>query len=155
MFRPSQKMQYHTTGPRSIGLAGSSVYSNRNNKLAFVNGANPPSFYPANQGYSGYGNDRKTYIKDAGGGQGYHDSSQLTQLKRINAVGKVATIHDNHLATGFSNAGPDRSFTASARQRARSGGCTAPKKKGALNNGYKSGGSSRLSTSGNRQIYAP
>lgn len=155
MFSPTKRMEYKTTGSRSIGLSGASVYSNRNNKLAFVNGANPPSFYPATQGYTSYGNARKTYIKDAGGGQGYHDSSQLTELKRITAVGKSTTQHQNHLASGFSNGGPDRSFTATARQRARSGGCTAPKKKGALNNSYRSGGSSRLTTSGNRQVYAP
>lgn len=155
MFSPSKKMQYHTNCPKSIGLSGASVYSNKNNKLAFVNGANPPTFYPNNQGYTSYGNARKIYIKDAGGGQGYHDASQLIELKRITAVGKSTTQHQNHLITGFSNGAPDRSFTKTALQRTRSGGCTAPKKKGALNNTFKSGGPSRLTTTGNRQVYAP
>ena len=155
MFSANQQMKFRTNGPRAIGLSGTTVYSNINNKLAHVNGANPPTFYPADKGYGGYANSRKTYIKDGGGGQGYHDASQVTQLRRITAVGKASTQHQTQLITGFSYGGPDPSFTRSARQRTRNGGCTAPKKKSALENPYKSGGSSILTSVGNRQVNAP
>ena len=41
------------------------------------------------------------------------------------------------------------------RQRCRNSGCTAPKKKGAVENQYQSGGYSIFSSTGNRQIFAP
>jgi len=59
--------------------------------------AMPQKFYPSsNDGM--FAAARKTYIADGGGGtilSGNNDASQLTQLKRINAVGKSSTHTQN------------------------------------------------------------
>ena len=46
------------------------------------------------------------------------------------------------------------SYRNSALARCRGGGCVAPKKKGALENKFKSGGRSSVTGTGNRQIFA-
>jgi len=135
---------YLTTGPPAIGLSGFANIQHRNNKIQTAYGAQPPSFYPSTQGYTGYLNERKTFRADAGGGQAYHDSSEYTRLKKITAVGKssykVGLPSNAPHSYGF----VDRSFVATAKQRVRSGGCTAPKKKSALNNPSSTGISGRV-----------
>ena len=130
---------YLTTGPPSIGLNGFANIQHRNNKIQTATGAQPPSFYPSTQGYTGYLNERKTFKADAGGGQAYHDASEYTRLRKITAVGKSSYKVGLPSNAPHSYGYVDRSFVATARQRVRSGGCTAPKKKGALNNPSSTG----------------
>jgi hypothetical protein len=142
-------------GPADQGIL---IKNRGNNAKLSSRMAMPQKFYPSsNDGM--FAAARKTYIADGGGGtilSGNNDASQLTQLKRINAVGKSST-HTQNL-----DRNPEISFRSQARternsavRRCRAGGCTAPKKKGALNNPYKSGGRSALTGTGNRQIFAP
>ncbi len=108
---------------------------------------------------------RQAYIKDAGGGtllQGHYDSSSHIQMKKINAIGKSTKSYKNQ--TSFQGlAQKQDSYRNSALARVRGGGTVAPKKKGAIlpagtgrtsNFQYKSGGGSRLTGVGNRQIVA-
>jgi hypothetical protein len=110
-------------------------------------------FYPSAND-SMFSNARKAYIKDAGGGtilSGNNDASQYIQLKKINATGKGSTLKSTVSFQGKSN---DTTFRNSALARVRGGGTVAPKKKGAIENTFKSGGRSRLTGTGNRQVFA-
>lgn len=62
------------------------------------------------------------------------DSSLRTQWLRANAVGKSGFKKGLPEEAPYSTKNVDKSFTRSAIRRARSGGCTAPKKKGAIEN---------------------
>jgi len=62
-------------------------------------------------------------------------SMYLTQLKAA-TVGKATTKHGLAPNVGYTTKNVDTSFVRSSVRRARSGGCTAPKKKGALENKY-------------------
>ena len=81
-------------------------------------------------------------------------SSMYVNILKSNAVGQTAYKVNlpNAAPTGSKSYYP--SGTRSSLRRARSGGCTAPKKKGAIENTFQSGGSSILSSLGNRQIYS-
>ena len=93
----------------SIGLSGTAIISNRSNtKVSDIKGSNPPKFYPSSQGYSNYANLRRIYKSDGGGGENYFTSSQVMELKKINAVGKSS--FGNNI-NGYSNANIDKSFT--------------------------------------------
>lgn len=64
-------------------------------------------------------------------------SSQLIETRRMKAIGKSST---NYLPTKMSWSGQDTTFRNSALARVRGGGSVAPKKKGALENPFMSGG---------------
>jgi len=126
--------------------------------------AMPQKFNPS-AGDSMFSRARQAYIKDAGGGtllQGHYDSSSHIQMKKINAIGKSTQPYKNQ--TSFQGlAQKQDSYRNSALARVRGGGTVAPKKKGAIlpagtgrtsNFQYKSGGGSRLTGVGNRQIVA-
>lgn len=124
----------------SIGLSGSAVISNRSeNKVTNIKGANPPKFYPSNQGYSNYANLRRIYRVDGGGGENYFRSSQVTQLKKITAIGKSNFSNNEN---GFSHGYIDKSFVKSSLQRVRNAGSVAPKKKTSIDNKNFSRGTS-------------
>lgn len=142
---------YRFTGPADQGI----ILKNKGNN-AIVNAINgmPQKFYPSS-GDSMFSNARYNYSKDSGGGtilSGNFDSSQHIQLKKINAIGKGSMIKTPVSFQG--QATPSDSYRNSALARVRGGGTVAPKKKGALENTFRSGGGSRLTGSGNRQIFA-
>jgi hypothetical protein len=106
---------------------------------------------------SEFSNARKTYVKDAGGGKNWYGSSAVTQLKRINAIGQSSTKRglptDAPLNFSSQSKANWSNTTRNSRlQRCRSGGCVAPKKKGAIANTFKSGGTSAATGTGNRAI---
>lgn len=141
---------------RFPGPAGQGILLKNKGNNAIVNATNgmPQKFYPSS-GDSMFSNARSTYSKDAGGGtllSGNFDSSQHIQLKKLNAIGKGSMIKTSVSFQG--EATPSDSYRNSALARVRGGGTVAPKKKGALENPFKSGGGSRLTGSGNRQILA-
>ena len=120
----------------------------------------PKKFYPS-AGDSLFSNSRHTFSKDAGGGQGYHSSSEYARLRRVNAIGKSSGkgpyYHQKQdgdkypYKLAFSSS--DTTTRNRALSRVRGGGCVAPKKKGAIRNTFQSGGRSILTGTGNRQIY--
>ena len=140
-----------TTGP-----AGFPQQSARNNGQTTARMGMPSKPNTMSQG-SVLSNARQAYIKDAGGGKNWYGSSAVTQLKRINAIGQSSTKQglpadaplnfSSQLKANWSNT------TRNSRlQRCRSGGCVAPKKKGAIANTFKSGGTSAATGTGNRTI---
>ena len=113
--------------------------------------AMPQKFNPST-GDSMFSRARKIYSKDGGGGtllQGHYDSSSHIQMKKNNAIGKSTKSYNNQIS--FQGKSNDRTVINSSLARVRGGGTVAPKKKGA-NNQYKSGGGSRITGVGNRQI---
>ena len=71
---------------------------------------------------------RAAFLRKAGGGQSWFQSSDYTKLKNITATGQSST---NPFKKVMSFAGPDQTSVKTAVARCRSGGCTSPKKKGA------------------------
>ncbi|MDC1321337.1 hypothetical protein N8261_05185 [Flavobacteriaceae bacterium] len=139
------------TGPADQGI----LLKNRgNNAVVNVKRSMPQKFYPSSND-SMFSNARSNYSKDVGGGallSGNYDSSQHIQLKKLNAIGKGSMIKNPVSFQG--QATPSDSYRNSALARVRGGGTVAPKKKGALENTFKSGGGSRVTGGGNRQIVA-
>ena len=150
-------------GPADQGI----LIKNRGNN-ALLNGKMPmpQKFYPSCNG-SMFRNARKTYLNNEGRGyiskgiyyqsqnvlQGNYDQSQYIRLKKTNAIGKSSTktgLTTSDFLTFRSN---DQNVTRQKLRMARSGGSVAPAKKGAIQNSYKSGGRSRITGTGNRQIY--
>lgn len=146
------------TGSYNAPNPGLLRVQNINNGVLTAQGAMPAKFYPSSFG-SLFSNNRKAYIKDAGGGggsQGVHDASARTALLRINAIGKSSTKVGLPSNAPLSFKSNDNTIRNTALQRCRSGGCVAPKKKGAIANPFKSGGSNTYSgTPGNRVILTP
>ena len=142
---------YRFTGPSDQGV----LIKNRGNN-AVVNAKNgmPQKFYPSSND-SMFSNARSSYSNDSRGGvllSGHNDSSQYIQLKKLNAIG---TSSMRTTPVSFQGQAVKRdSYRNSALARVRGGGSVAPKKKGAIENTFKSGGGSRLTGSGNRQIFA-
>jgi hypothetical protein len=75
-----------------------------------------------------FSSNRQAFLRQAGGGQAYHDASEFTHLKTIVATGKSST---NPLGQVMSFAQPDKTTVKNAVRRCRAGGCVAPKKCGA------------------------
>ena len=128
------KTTWKTTGPPSIP-----IYSHRNNGIGTAPMCMP--FKPQNMAQGSlFSNNRKTFVKDAGGGKNWYSGSDVVAMKRINAIGKSST------KTGLASNAPltyksfDNNYKNTRLQRTRSGGCVAPKKKGAIGNTFKSGG---------------
>ena len=71
---------------------------------------------------------RRAYVKKSGGGEGFFDSSQYIELKKINATGKSSTNYQNGL---MSFSGMDPNSVRDGKNKCLAGGCVAPKKKGA------------------------
>ena len=149
---PNKLIQPSFSGPADQGIL---IKNKGNNALLAGKMPMPQKFNPSS-GSSMFSNARKVYVNDAGGGtilQGNFDQSQYINLRKINAVGKSSTktgLTNEHLLTFRSN---DQNITRQRLRRVRSGGCVAPAKKGAIQNTYKSGGRSRITGTGNRQIY--
>ena len=144
-----------TNGPPAQGILIKQKGMN-----ASLTGRHPmPMKFRNAAGGSMFSTARHIYNKDGGGGKNFNDSSAYTSLRAANAIGQSSTKTGLPDSTplAFSN-NNDTTARNIARSRVRSGGCTAPKKKGAYGsnaNTFKSGGTSRLSRAGNRQIFAP
>ena len=96
----------------------------------------PMKFYPS-AGDSMFSNARRAYTKDAGGGKNFHPSSSYTELQRINAIGQSSTKQGLPVSLPLSFRSSDSTSRNNARIKVRSGGCVAPKKKGAIANPFK------------------
>ena len=72
---------------------------------------------------------RAAFLRQAGGGQNWFQSSEYTHLKALVATGKSSTNPQGKL---MSFAGPDQTSVKTAIARCRGGGCVSPKKKGAV-----------------------
>jgi cytochrome b involved in lipid metabolism len=145
---------YRFNGPADQGI----LLKNRGNNARLDSKmAMPQKFYPS-AGDSMFSSARKTYISEYGDGENvlnkYSDSSQYTHVKKFNAVGKSSQLNIS-TENPLSFRSQDTTSRNSAVRRCRSSGCVAPKKKGALENTYKSGGSSFLTGTGNRQYIVP
>ena len=81
-------------------------------------------------GYTFY-NRRLIFNKDAGGSKSYNDASQIIKLNAINALGKSSTKSGLPPGSGLTFSNVNNNTVKQHRQRARSSGSAAPKKKGA------------------------
>jgi len=79
---------------------------------------------------------------------------QYINMVKYNAIGRSAYKVGLPADAAYQTKNNDNTIRNIRRQRCRSGGCVAPKKKGAVENTFQSGGSSILSSFGNRQIYS-
>ena len=145
---------YRFNGPADQGI----LLKNRGNNARLDSKmAMPQKFYPS-AGDSMFSSARKTYISEYGDGENvlnkYSDSSQYTHVKKFNAVGKSSQLNIS-TENPLSFRSQDTTSRNSAVRRCRSGGCVAPKKKGAIENTYQSGGGSSLTGTGNRQYIVP
>jgi len=115
---------FETTGPASIPLKQA---DNNNQTQALMGMPFKPNTMAQGNMFSMY---RKAYVKKSGGGEGFFDASQYIELKKINATGKSSTNVVNPIHT-MSFSGVDPNSARDGRKKSRSGGCVAPKKKGA------------------------
>jgi len=79
---------------------------------------------------------------------------QYINMLKYNAIGRSAYKVGLPVDAAYQTKNNDNTIRNIRRQRCRNGGCVAPKKKGAIENPFQSGGSSILSSLGNRQIYS-
>lgn len=82
-------------------------------------------------------------------------AEERTRILRINAIGQSSMKAGLPTDADLSFRSQDKTIRNDALRRCRAGGCTAPRKKGAIENNYQSGGYSIFNSSGNRQIFAP
>ena len=120
-------LPYETVGPASIPLKQA---DNNNLTHSLMGMPFKPNTMAQGNMFSMY---RKAYVKKSGGGQGFFDASQYVELKKINATGKSSTNVVNHTNSNnaMSFSGVDPNSVRDGRRKCRSGGCVAPKKKGA------------------------
>lgn len=160
---------YRFTGPADQGI----LLKNRGNNARLDSKmAMPQKFYPS-AGDSMFSGARKIYRIDAmskhnlnkhdynsatfpasGIPLKHTDASQHLYMKKAEAIGKSSQFNISK-ENPLSFRAQDTTSRNSALRRARSGGCTAPKKKGALENTFKCGGGSTLTGTGNRQYVVP
>ena len=164
---------YRFTGPADQGI----LLKNRGNNARLDSKmAMPQKFYPSD-GDSMFSGARKIYRIDAMSkhklNKHHHhhhdnsatfppsgipikhtDASQHLYMKKAQAIGKSSQFNISK-ENPLSFRAQDTTSRNSALRRVRSGGCTAPKKKGALENTFKCGGSSTLTGTGNRQYVVP
>lgn len=160
---------YRFTGPADQGI----LLKNRGNNARLDSKmAMPQKFYPS-AGDSMFSGARKIYRTDAlsthnlnkhvvnsatfpasGIPIKHTDASQHLYMKKAKAIGKSSQFNISK-ENPLSFRAQDTTSRNSALRRVRSGGCTAPKKKGALENKFKSGGGSALTGTGNRQYVVP
>lgn len=139
-----------------------------NNAVLSSPAAMPSKYYPSDGG-NDFAMGRSVYVRTLGGANyvspfnsGYcqggfkkwasqnHDTELYIERKRNNAIGQSSLNAKGGLFSFRSN---DQTIRYTRLQRCRAGGCTAPRKKGALNSGFQSGGGSVVTTTGgNRQI---
>ena len=79
---------------------------------------------------------------------------QYINMLKYNAIGQSAYKIGLPANAPYQTKDNDNTIRNIRRQRCRNGGCTAPKKKGAIENTFQSGGGSMISSLGNRQIYS-
>jgi hypothetical protein len=115
---------FETTGPASIPLKQA---DNNNQTNALMGMPFKPNTMAQGNMFSMF---RKAYFKKSGGGQGFFDASQYTNLKTINATGKSSTNVIN-APNAMSFSGVDPNSVREGKRYCRAGGCVAPKKKGA------------------------
>jgi hypothetical protein len=164
-------MSYPIVGANySPGIAASYPLKQHTNNgnISNVKMAMPAQFYPS-ANTSLFSSARNAYINNVGRGplptatsaaeyakkKKWNNtcSSQVTYLRRVNAIGK-SSIQSPQTIQELSFRSQDTTSRNDALRRCRSGGCVAPKKKGA-NRSFQSGGGSILTGVGNRQIIAP
>lgn len=143
---------YRFNGPADQGI----LLKNRGNNAIINSRSSMPQKFSPSSGDSMFARARSAYNNNVGNSSGkllsgHYDSSQITNLKKINAVGKGTMRKSIVSLQGKPN---DKTFVNSSLARVRGGGCVAPKKKGAIANTFKSGGSSTVTGTGNRQIFA-
>jgi hypothetical protein len=136
-------MLYTFAIARPVVAATANISSKQINNNGYTTAAMGMPFKPStmSQG-SMFSNARQIYIKDAGGGENWYSSSDVTALKRNNAIGKSSTKTSLANNAKLSYRSQDNNLKNSAIRRCRSGGCVAPKKKGAIANSYKGSGCS-------------
>jgi hypothetical protein len=161
---------YPTITPRFTGPADQGILLKQtdNNAVLSCPSAMPSKFYPSDGG-NDFAMGRSVYMRTLGGAnyaspassaycQGgskkwatqNHDTELYIERKRNNAIGQ-SSINANGVPLSFRS--NDDTIRNTRLQRCRAGGCTAPPKKGAILNPFRSGGGSALtSTGGNRQI---
>lgn len=160
---------YRFTGPADQGI----LLKNRGNNARLDSKmAMPQKFYPS-AGDSMFSGARKIYRIDAMSKHNLNkhdynsdtfptsgipikhtDASQHLYMKKAQAIGKSSQFNISK-ENPLSFRAQDTTSRNSALRRVRNGGCTAPKKKGALENTFKCGGSSILTSTGNRQYVVP
>lgn len=118
-------LPYETVGPASIPLKQS---DNNNLTHSLMGMPFKPNTMAQGNMFSMY---RKAYVKKSGGGQGFFDSSQYIELKKINATGKSSTNVLTPIPHAMSFSGVDPNSVRDGKRKCRAGGCVAPKKKGA------------------------
>jgi len=116
---------YETVGPASIPLKQA---DNNNLTHSLMGMPFKPNTMAQGNMFSMY---RKAYVKKSGGGQGFFDSSQYIELKKINATGKSSTNVLTPIPHTMSFSGVDPNSARDGKRKCRAGGCVAPKKKGA------------------------
>lgn len=154
----------------SPGLANSFFrkQNTNNGNISNVRMAMPAQFYPSSN-TNVFSSARNAYVNNVGRGPLSNPlstaeytkkkkwnnscSSQLTYMKRVNAIGK-SSIQSPQTVHELSFRSQDTTSRNEALRRCRAGGCVAPKKKGA-NKDFRIGGRSILTSIGNRQIIAP
>jgi len=128
--------QAYQSGPGPSSVPRKQYYNNGYLTPPMAMPFKPPTM---TQG-SMFSNARKVFVKDAGGGPNWYAGSDITALKRVNAIGKSSTKTGLPNNAKLSYRSQDNNFKNSALRRCRSGGSVAPKKKGALKNPYKGSG---------------
>tara|TARA_A100001015_G_scaffold82391_1_gene91370 strand:- start:557 stop:1744 length:1188 start_codon:yes stop_codon:yes gene_type:complete len=84
--------------------------------------------------------------------QGNHVSSEVTNMRKIHAIGKSSQTLP---IVSFQGNSKDTTVLNKSLTYCRSGGSAAPRKKGALANTFQSGGTSRITGRGNNTISVP
>ena len=163
VYYPTLRAQFN--GPPDQGML---IKQADNNAVLSSPSAMPSKFYPSDGGNE-FSMGRHVYLRTLGGAnyespassaycQGgskkwatqNHDTELYIERKRNNAIGQ-SSINTNGVPLSFRS--NDSTIRNTRLQRCRAGGCTAPRKKGALNSGFQSGGGSIITTTGgNRQI---
>ena len=163
LYYPTLRAQFN--GPPDQGML---IKQADNNAVLSSPSAMPSKFYPSDGGNE-FAMGRNVYLRTLAGANyesplssaycdggskkwatQYHDSELYIERKRNNAIGQ-SSINYNGVPLSFRS--NDSTIRNTRLQRCRAGGCTAPRKKGAILNPYQSGGTSALTTTGgNRQI---
>jgi len=163
VYNPPIKAAF--SGPPDQGIL---IKQADNNAVLSGPAAMPSKYYPSDGG-NDFAMGRSVYVRTLGGANyaspfnsaycqgGFkkwasqnHDTELYIERKRNNAIGQSSLNAKGGLLSFRSN---DQTIRYTRLQRCRAGGCTAPRKKGALNSGFQSGGGSVVTTTGgNRQI---
>ncbi len=120
---------YKTNGPSSVNT-NKTILNNGSTNAVHGNPFKPNTMTQGSE----FSNARAIYTKDAGGGKrADYSSSDVTYLKKLNAIGKSSKKVTLPADAEMTYRSKDNNFKNSRLKKCRSGGCVAPKKKGALN----------------------